>query len=156
MKRFQLLLLPLALVGAAPPTDGKIGTWDLDIAASRLLTPAPRVDIRQYEEAGDGMVRSTHSVVDAGGKESVTIYTARDDGRPYPMRNAAGADLGTIALTRRDRFNQDFVTMRAGQETGRGRTTLSRDGRRMTMRITVRIGSDRREMVTVFRRRATP
>lgn len=153
MIRYRLMPA-LLLIAAAPAPDGKVGVWDLDLAASRLAGVPPRGDVRAYEDAGDGMLRSIHTVVDAAGKESVTVYTARDDGKPYAMRSAAGADLGTIALTRRDRFTQDFVTVRDGKETGRGRTTLARDGGTLTMRILIASAAGRREILTVFRRRA--
>jgi len=131
----------------------KIGEWHLDLQASKLAGPATKSDVRIYEQADDGMLRSIHTVVQADGRTSTTIYTARDDGMEYPMMDAKGRSLGTIALKPDGDGAQTFFTKRDGVMTGRGRTSLSQDGRQMTMVIDLLVGpAAPRQIRTVFTR----
>ncbi|MEI9851421.1 MAG: hypothetical protein WDN24_11955 [Sphingomonas sp.] len=129
----------------------KLGEWRLEPGLSRLAGPAPAEDLRIYEAAEGGMVRSTHRIRQADGSTSLTVYVARDDGRDYPMFDGAGRQTGTIALRPSGKRSQDFVTRREGKVTGRGRTRISADGRRMTMVIRLDPeGPGQRVLRTIF------
>jgi hypothetical protein len=137
--------------GAAPT---KLGRWQLDLAHSALAPgPQPVEDIRTYEAAPDGMVRSIHRTVYAGGRIQIVTYTARDDGLPYPMTDGTGAGMGTIALQAHGPRTQTFVTKRDDAITGEGTTTISRDGKTLRMSISVRSGAAGRKMLRMAFRR---
>lgn len=148
-----MLINAIATPSAYAQETKKIGEWHLDLQASQLAGPATKSDIRIYEPAEDGMLRSTHHVVQADGKMSITIYVARDDGMEYPMMDAQGRSLGTIALKPDSDGAQTFFTKRDGAVTGRGRTSISQDGRQMIMVIdVVRSNAAPIQIKTVFTR----
>ncbi|WP_428334061.1 hypothetical protein [Novosphingobium sp.] len=121
---------------AQPGSPGKLGKWRLDIAHSKLgPAPPPAEDMRLYEAAPNGMIRSIHRVIYADGHSATTTYTAKDDGTDYPMTDARGAVIGTIALLARGPRTQTFVTKRDGRITGTGITEISPDG--ITLRMTI-------------------
>ena len=150
----MIRLYALALVTVAAPTIAaqptKIGTWTLDLSRSVLQGPPPASDVRTYEEAGHGLIRSTHVTTSAEGIVSKTIYTAREDGKDYPMTDAAGQDAGSIAIVRRGPLAQSFVTKHDGKINANGTTTLSADGMMLTMVIALE--GRPTKVVTIFTR----
>jgi len=144
---FAVAVVAIPAVAAQP---SKIGIWRLDLARSTLPGAAPASDVRTYEDVGSGLVRSIHVTTGADGTVATTIYTAREDGKDYPMTDAAGHDAGSIALTRRSPLVQSFVTRRDGKVNANGTTTLSADGKTLTMVITP-VGRPAR-VITIFTR----
>jgi len=135
----------------ANETD-KFGEWHFDAARSELTEPPPQADVRIYEDAGEGFIRSIHRIVSAGGEESVTTYVARADGTDYPLYDAAKHVIGTIALSPDSPKSQTFVTKRNGILTARGKTTISPEGEEMTMVIRIYSAANSRIIRTVFKR----
>src|SRR6266568_7056319 len=83
---FALLGFAATLV-AADPT---VGTWKLNTAKSKYTPgPAPKSATVTYEETADGIKRTGESV-DADGKTTSFTYTAKYDGKDYPV---SGTDL---------------------------------------------------------------
>lgn len=148
-----MLITAIAASASFAQEAKKIGEWHLDLQASQLPGPATKSDVRIYQQADDGMLRSIHHVVQADGRMSTTIYVARDDGMEYPMMDAKGRSLGTIALKPDGDGAQTFFTKRDGAVTGRGRTSLSKDGRQMIMVIDLlSSAAPPRQIKTVFTR----
>jgi hypothetical protein len=137
MVRICALALMLVAAPAIATQPSKIGTWHLDLSRSTMVGAPSVSDVRTYEDAGHGLVRSTHVTTSAAGVVSKTIYTAREDGRAYPMTDAAGHDAGSIAIVRRGPLTQGFVTRRDGKVNANGTTTLSADGKTLTMVIAI-------------------
>ncbi len=161
MLRFPVLsaaLMGLALVTAPALADSaaKIGEWHLDLTQSRFLPgqPVPKQDVRIYQDLGDGMVQSIHRTTRADGSVAVVLYKARDDGKAYPMTDDKGNSAGTIALTPAGPRSQNFVTTNAaGVANGGGNTTISEDGRTLTMTLRRATGNEpARETVVIFRK----
>lgn len=160
MTRFPALsaaLAGLALMATPALADSpaKIGEWHLDLAKSRFAEgrPMPKKDVRIYRDLGGGMVESIHRTTRADGSEVVVLYKARDDGKAYPMTDGAGNSAGTITLTPVGPRSQDFVTTNAGGVINvRGNTTISEDGRTLTMTLRLIGGGAPREVLNVFRK----
>ena len=93
--------LAFALFGFAATlvaADPMAGTWKLNPAKSKYSPgPTPTSATVTYEETADGIKRSGETVLPDGSKTSFE-YTAKDDGKDYPV---TGSDVyDAIALKR--------------------------------------------------------
>ena len=88
MKTARLLaMLALGLTPAVSlwAADAAIGTWKLNAAKSKYSPgPAPKSATITYEETTDGIKRTGDSVA-AEGKKTSFEYTAKYDGKEYPV-----------------------------------------------------------------------
>ena len=136
-------LLPVLILLALLSTTGyaqegmqlKFGTWKLNIQKSRFPpgTPPPQSDTRVYEDRGGGVVMSTHTTVNQQGQEALTIYAAKFDGKEYPVATRGLGALSTITFKVIDPYSESFVLTRDGKVAVRGTTTVSKDGKTLTM-----------------------
>ena len=127
------LIVMSAQVGAAQNAL-KFGTWKLNLEKSKFDPgPPPRSDTRTYEDAGGGLVKSTHTTVSADGKESLTIYAAKFDGREYPVETKGSSTPGSIAFHVVDAYSESFVLKRGGKVATTGNTMVSKDGKTLTI-----------------------
>src|SRR5580704_9168410 len=137
MKQRSAMLLVALLAGQAFAQEGlklKFGTWNLNLEESRFAPGSkPRSDIRIYEDRGDGVIMSTHTTVDQQGREALTIYAAKFDGKEYPVATRGSGAMSTIAFHVIDAYSESFVLTRDGKVAVRGTTTISKDGKTMTM-----------------------
>lgn len=136
-----------ALVLAA---SAAIGTWVLDLSKSSF-DPGPPVkeQTRVYEETPAG-VKFTLTGVSASGRPMRVEFTARADGKDYPMTGSPSSD--TIAITRVDRFTIEAVEKKDGRVTFHVRRAILGD----TMTVTsdgVNVKGVHIHNVLVFRRR---
>src|SRR5258708_11917423 len=84
-----------ATLVAADPT---VGTWKLNTAKSKYSPgPAPKSATITYEETADRIKRMGESV-DADGNKTSFEYTAKYDGKDYPVTGSETFDM--IALKR--------------------------------------------------------
>jgi hypothetical protein len=105
MRRSVLLLIALAVASAAPvaqTADQLIGVWNCDVFKSTYTTGQPPVRRTiTFAAVGDSL-HFTQETTNEGFNTSDTIkleYTARIDGKDYPISNSA---LDTVALKRID------------------------------------------------------
>src|SRR5580700_3591090 len=69
-----------------------VGTWTLNIAKTTFEPgPAPTRQKISFEAVDDGLKVST-TIYAADGREIVTYYTARYDGKMYPVTGLDNAD----------------------------------------------------------------
>ena len=134
-------LLLIALVAASgqmlAQTDPRAGTWHLNLQKSTFDPgPPPKSQTRVYEIAHD-MLKSTTTSVQEDGTKSVSVYSARFDGKDYPATGSAVYD--TIALTRVDANTFDASLKRSGKVVQTARNAVSADGKIMTVTVN---GSD--------------
>jgi hypothetical protein len=131
------LLLGLSTnVGAQEEMKLKFGTWKLNVQKSQFPAGTePQSDTRIYEDRGGGVIMSTHTTVNHQGKESLTIYAAKFDGKEYPVVTRGSAALSTIAFHVIDDYSESFVLTREGKVAVRGTTSISKDGRTLTMTL---------------------
>lgn len=136
VKQFTAALW-VALCMHAAAQDGmklKFGTWKLNVQRSKFPPgKEPRSDTRIYEDRGSGVILSTHTTVDRSGKESLTIYVAKFDGKEYPVATRGSGALSTIAFRVIDAYSESFVLTRDGKVVNRGTTSISKDGKTLTM-----------------------
>jgi hypothetical protein len=128
MATFSLATLSLSqLARAADPTI--VGTWELNVAASKSTDPMPKSSTRKYERVGNSE-KLTGSMVTADGKTVPLGFTATLDGKDSPSQNP-GVD--TVVLTPVDPLTVNFVTKLAGKVVASGTRVLSKDGMTMTL-----------------------
>jgi hypothetical protein len=133
-----MLLLAL-LSGQAFAQDGlkiKFGTWNLNLEKSRFAPGnKPRSDTRIYEDRGGGVIMSTHRTVDQQGREALTIYVAKFDDKEYPVITKGSSAFSFITFHVIDESSESFVLTRDGKIAVRGTTSISKDGRTLTMTL---------------------
>jgi hypothetical protein len=120
-----------ALQAAGQATDPLIGTWELNVAKSKVSPgPAPKSETRTYAMAGQD-IKATSTGVDASGKPTAGEWTINYDGNDRPMTGSPDAD--TLALKRVDDHTVSFTQKRAGKVVITGTRTISADGKVMTI-----------------------
>ena len=129
-KLLGMLLLGMTLSAADP----SIGTWKLNAAKSKYTPgPAPKSATITYEETADGIKRTGESV-DAEGKTTSFQYTAKYDGKEYPI---TGSDLyDAITLKRINDQTAEATLRKSGKVVSHARRIISKDGKVMTLTIT--------------------
>lgn len=134
-----LVLLAVMSIGSQAQLglDLKFGTWKLNLQKSKFPpgTQPPQSDTRVYEDRGGGVVMSTHTTVNRQGQEALTIYAAKFDGKEYPVATRGSGALSTIAFHVIGPYSESFVLTRDGKVATRGTTTVSKDGKILTMTL---------------------
>ncbi len=119
----------IALAGDANPV---IGTWQLDAAKSTFKPgPAPKSDMRTYEETSNG-IKMTWKSVGADGKEIVAESTFKTDGKDYPVTGATNFDA--LSLKQVDSHTVHSVQKKGGKVIGESTRTVSADGKTLTLK----------------------
>ena len=143
-----------------------VGTWKLDVAASKLPGPAPQTHVRRYSLADDGTLIGLAVVVDARGRPNFLQFAAKDDGRDYAefdsgslARFQIDGTKGprTYAETAIDSHTVAWVDKSDGRVIASGRKWVSEDG--MTLSFTSESKNERGEAVSylyVFSRQTEP
>jgi hypothetical protein len=147
-----VLLLALGSLPVHGQLPHVLGNWQLNIAASRLPGPAPRMHVRRYSLAEDGTLVGLAVVVDARGNPSFLQFAANPDGKDYPefdARSAAqylidgSAPPATYAETPVDSHTVDWVDKYQDRVTAQGKKWVSADGQ--TLSITAVLRNERNE-----------
>jgi hypothetical protein len=124
------ILFVLTATTAAMAEDPWNGTWKLNAAMSKApggQIPHPS-STNIIEIQGDTM-RLIADHTDASGKPEHVEYTAKFDGKEYPVKSTPpGPQPYTISLKRIDARTREFVEV-IGTFTIRGRDVLSEDGK---------------------------
>ena len=114
----------------------KFGTWKLNLQKSTFPSGTePQSDTRVYEDRGGGVVMSTHTTVNQQGQRAITLYAAKFDGKEYPVATKGSGALSTISFRIIGPYSESFVLTRDGRVATRGTTTVSKDGKTLTMRL---------------------
>jgi hypothetical protein len=126
----------LALSVIALATDPHVGVWKLNLAKSSYrLSMAPRSAMAKIEAQGNG-VKLREDAIDAEGKASFAEFTAKLDGKDYPISGNASTD--TVSITKPDANTWDEVLKKAGKVVIRSQNFISKDGKTMTRTIKVK------------------
>ena len=138
-----MLVRPLGLVGSvlalavtasvalpAQAQDQGIGTWRLNVSKT-TMSPGPKpVSSTVTIEASDGGIKQvTEQSLGLGASKSE--FTARFDGKDYPIRGNPNADV--VALKRIDDRSYEVIGKKGGKVTITSRVTLSADGKTRTV-----------------------
>ncbi len=133
MKRLLLLTtLSLFTVGAfaAATADPVVGTWQLNVAASKFKSGAtPKAQMRTYAQSGDEITVTIKST-GADGKEGLTQTTYRLDGKDYPVKG--NPDYDSLSAKQLNSHAASFQLKRSGKVVGKTSRTVSHDGKKLT------------------------
>jgi len=126
-----IALLSTLFVGASAfAADAVVGTWKLNVGASKFSGTAPTSGTRMYSESADGTVLD-QKMVGADGKE-MTMHTAiKYDGKDYPVTGNADAD--TVAAKVIDARTTHFTMKKGGKTVGTVHRVVSKDGKTLTV-----------------------
>lgn len=124
------LAVPAASLRAQAP-DPASGTWELNLAKSKFSPgPAPKSQTRTYTVTGDEVKYSLKGI-DAEGKPTLVEYTAKYDGKDYPLTGAP--DFDTISLKRLNATTTQATLKKGGKVVQTTRRVVSKDGKSLTL-----------------------
>ena len=142
MKTAALLVLFLvSAVGAEAQVPHILGTWTLNVAASRLPGPPPRTHVRKYSLGPDGTLVGLAVTVDANGNPDFLTFAARSDGKDYPEFNSQFLARWVVQGTKTsreytetpvDERTVDWADKFDGRVVASGRKWISPDGRTLS------------------------
>src|SRR6266404_212933 len=125
-----LLLVALALNVPAAAADQQTGTWKMDPAKSKYDPgPAAKSITLKIESDGDNIKLSSDGI-DAAGNPTHIAYTAKYDGKDYPITGVPNAD--TVALERPDASTVRSTLKKDGQVVMTVTSVVSKDGKTRT------------------------
>jgi len=125
-----LLLVALVFNVSAAPADEHSGTWKMNPAKSNYSPgPAPKSITVKIVSDADNM-KLTSDGIDAAGKPTHIEYTAKFDGKDYPITGIPNAD--TIALERLDASTIRSTTKKGDQVVMTVTSVISKDGKTRT------------------------
>jgi hypothetical protein len=115
---------------SAQAADPVNGTWELNVAKSQFYPgPPPRSQTRTYESDGQ-TVKQTSKGVNAEGETTEVAYTAKYDGKDYPITGNPVAD--TISLKRIDDATTEATLKKDGKVVSTTTRVISKDGKELT------------------------
>lgn len=134
MRYIKLAFALLGLAATLVAADPAIGTWKLDVAKSKYSPgPPPKSATITYEQTADSIKRTGESV-DADGKTTSFEYTAKYDGKDYPI---TGTDLyDAITIKRINDQTAEATLKKSGKVVSHARRVVSKDGKVMTLTMT--------------------
>jgi hypothetical protein len=125
-----LLLVAIAISVSAAATDQQSGTWKMNPTKSNYSPgPAPKaITVKIVSDAEN--IKLSSEGIDPAGNPTHLEYTAKYDGKDYPITGAPNAD--TVALERIDASTTESTVKKAGQVVMTIRTVLSDNGKTRT------------------------
>ena len=115
----------------AQATDPILGTWELNLAKSKIASePPPKSSTVTFVQDGDAF-KFTSRGIGADGKPILEQFTARYDGQDYPVTGNPARD--TISCKRIDKFNCEVTVKKAGKVTWTTSRVISADGKSYTL-----------------------
>ena len=135
IKRFAasgttLLLAALAMNVAAKAVDQQSGTWKMNPAKSKYSPgPAPKSITVKIDSDADNIKLSSDGI-DAAGNPTHVEFTAKYDGKDYPITGVPNAD--TIALKRIDASTIESTSKKAGEVVMTVTSVVSKNGKTRT------------------------
>jgi len=134
MRHTKLVFALFGFAATLVAADPTVGTWKLNTAKSKYSPgPAPKSATFTYEETSDGIKR-TCEIVDADGNKTSFEYTAKYDGKDYPVTGSDTIDM--IALKRINEHTTQATLKKSGKVVSTARRVVSKDGKTLTLTIT--------------------
>jgi hypothetical protein len=125
-----LLLVALALNVSAAAADQQSGTWKMDPAKSNYSPgPAAKSITVKIDSDADNIKLSSDGI-DAAGNPTHIEYTAKYDGKDYPITGVPNAD--TVAIERTDASTTRSTLKKDGQVVMTVTSVVSKDGKTRT------------------------
>ena len=139
MRVNRLVFLVIACLAAASvamfAADPSIGTWKLNVAKSKFAdaSMAPKSATTKIEATADGGVKVTVDNVGSDGKPVHYTYTAKYDGKDYPVKGDSNRD--SISITKKDDYTHQITSKLAGKVTSTATVVYSKDGKTRTVTV---------------------
>ena len=140
MKRSMIalaLVLVVASVAAyaqAPAAKNMAGMWKLDTAKSKYTPgPVPKSQVANLE-AVEGGLKVVSDRVEADGKTTHFEWTAKFDGKDYPVKGDPGRDA--VSVKKLDDYTLDITNKKAGKVTTMIHAVYAKDGKSRTETVT--------------------
>jgi steroid delta-isomerase-like uncharacterized protein len=126
------LFRQLGVQPQAMAADPFVGTWKMNVAKSKTTDPSamPKSETAKVEAVDNGL-KVTIEGVGADGKAYHFEYSAKYDGKDYPITGYSAAD--TIAQKKIDPNSYELMAKKAGKEVERWRVAISNDGKTQTL-----------------------
>lgn len=144
------LAWPQTPAGKAMPLI--VGRWKLNAEKSNLRLPPDYLEIRQYDLRPDGFLIGLLMTMNARGYHYLQ-FTAKSDGKDYPEYSdqlvadmiAAGKPTPrTYSENAIDDYVTEWTDKEDGKVTSRGKKTISKDGKTLTITVDGRPSSQAR------------
>ena len=123
------VLFPPILFAADP--DPFLGSWKLNWAKSRSSQQEPKIVVRTYRKAADG-VRVSETWVEQNGQRTDLNYIANYDGEDYPVLTSKGS---TVEFTRQDTYTVEGMSNTNGKVDYTFKRMVSKDSKTLTIEI---------------------
>ena len=146
------ILLGFASFDAQAQAPYIVGTWTLNVAASRFPGPPPRMHVRRYSVLDDGTLVGLAVFVDALGNPGFLQFAAKGDGKDYAeydsqllaaFQATGAAPKRTYSETPVDSHTVEWADKIDGRVIASGKKWVSADGR--TLSFTQRAKNQRGE-----------
>lgn len=142
------VLVAMACMQVVAQSNPLLGTWKLDVAKSKYTgTPMPKEMTRTLEAEGDS-VKYTYAGTAADGSPVSYGFTAKYDGKDYPMTGNAPGGVDMIAIKRVNANTTEATQKKAGKVVANTRVEVSKDGKVTT--ITSKSAVDSNHYVAVY------
>jgi hypothetical protein len=128
-----VLTITTLSIASGQTTDNSLGTWKLNMEMSKFTPSAPVKSLTSTREASDEGVKVTSTGERADGTPINGSYTAKYDGKEYPV---TGAPYDSIAVKQVNA--NTFTTSQKNSGTKystTARAVISKDGKTMTVTV---------------------
>lgn len=130
----SVLMLCSVLLLAQTPAKNMVGTWKLDTAKSKYTPgPTPKSQIAKLENA-DGGMKVVSDRVEADGKMTHFEWTAKFDGKDYPVKGDPGRDA--VSVKKIDDYTLAITNKKGGKATTMIKAVYAKDGKSRTETVT--------------------
>jgi len=131
MRKLMVLLAVIGLVGMLWAADPFIGTWKMNLAKSKADDPTllPKNETIKIVSQENGF-KATFDGVDSQGKTYRTEWSAKYDGKDYPVTGDPDSDM--TSMKKVDTNTIAVVFKKAGKEVSNWQVTVSKDGKAQT------------------------
>jgi hypothetical protein len=135
MKRALMSFCILCLCSAAVFAQKNLaGTWKLDVAKSKYTPgPAPKSQVATLE-AVDGGLKVVSDRVEADGKTTHFEWTAKFDGKDYPVKGDPARDA--VSVKKVDDYTLDITNKKGGKVITTIHAVYTKDGKSRTETVT--------------------
>jgi hypothetical protein len=125
--------VPVMSLSAQAAADPAAGTWELNLAKSKFSPgPAPKSLTRTFEVSGTD-VKYTAKGISAEGKPTLLEYTAKYDGKDYPVTGSQ--DFDAISLKQVDAATSVATLKKGGKVVQTTTRVVSKDGKTLTLTV---------------------
>ena len=135
MKRVSTVVVLLVvfcavLVGQAPAAKNMVGVWKLDAAKSKFSPGPPLKDQVATLSAVEDGLKVVADRTEADGKATHFEWTAKFDGKDYPVKGDPGRDA--VSVKKVDDYTIDITNKKAGKVLTIIHAVYAKDGKSRT------------------------